>query len=74
MIEPEKQRIQAMTKRKDSIPKFMKYSGSIEDPSDLSSRRGFSWVVGEKIVEEKAEVKLSKNSLRPKPRQAASLP
>ena len=29
------------TKKKSSIPKFMKYAGSIRGPADLSSRRGF---------------------------------
>jgi hypothetical protein len=31
-----------MAKRKSLIQKFMKHLGSIEGPSDLSSRRGFS--------------------------------
>ncbi len=30
-----------MAKRKSSIPKFMKYAGSVRGPADLSSRRGF---------------------------------
>ncbi len=30
-----------MAKRKDPIPKFMKYAGSMRGPADLSSRRGF---------------------------------
>jgi hypothetical protein len=30
-----------MAKKKSSIPKFMKYAGSIQGPPDLSSRRGF---------------------------------
>jgi len=78
MIEPETQRIQAMAKGKSPIPKFMKHSGSIQGPPDLSSRRGFSRRVGDKIVaedsvEEKAQFKPSKKSLRGKTRQAASL-
>jgi hypothetical protein len=55
-----------MAKKKSSIPKFMKYSGSIEGPADLSSRRGFS-----RVVEERAEVKPSKKSFRGETRQAA---
>ena len=51
-----------MAKRKDPIPKFMKYAGSIRGPADLSSRRGFSRVAGEKIVEDKAEIEPSKGS------------
>jgi len=67
-----------MAKKKKSIPKFMKYSGSIQGPADLSSRREFSRVAAEQMVETKfiegeAEVKPSKNSLRRKTRQAASL-
>jgi hypothetical protein len=48
MIEPETKRIQLNGKaRKSLIQKFMKkHSGSIEGPSDLSSRRGFSTGVG----------------------------
>src|SRR5260370_38876672 len=42
MMEPDTQRIQAMAKLKSPIPKFMKHSGSIQGPADLSSRRGFS--------------------------------
>jgi hypothetical protein len=30
-----------MAKQKSAIPKFMKYSGSVRGPADLSSRRGF---------------------------------
>jgi len=73
MIEPEKQRIQAMAKQKSPIPKFMKHAGSIHGPADLSSRRGFSRAVVEKIVEGKVEVKPPTKSLRGKTRQAASL-
>jgi hypothetical protein len=79
MIEVEPQRIQAMAKRKDSIPTFMKYAGSISGPADLSSRRGFSRGVGdkivvEKLVEEKTQFKLPKKSGRRKTQQAAPLP
>jgi len=78
MIEPDTQRIQAMAKRKSPIPKFMKHSGSIQGPADLSSRRGFSRGVGDKIVaedtvEEKDQFKPSKKSRRGETRQAASL-
>jgi hypothetical protein len=67
-----------MAKKKSSIPKFMKYSGSIEGPADLSSRRGFSRVpveeiVEKKVVEGKAEVKPSKKSFRGETRRTASL-
>ena len=67
-----------MAKKKKSIPKFMKYSGSKQGAADLSSRRVFSRVAAEqmvetKFIEGKAEVMPSKNSLRRKPRQAASL-
>jgi hypothetical protein len=41
-----------MAKAKSSNQKFMKHSGSIQGPADLSSRRGFSRVIDEKIVEE----------------------
>jgi len=56
----------------------MKYSGSIQGPADLSSRRGFSRALGDKIVvedtvEEKAQSKPSKRFLRRPTRQAASL-
>jgi hypothetical protein len=56
----------------------MKYAGSIQGPPDLSSRRGFSRGLGDKIVaedtvEDKAEIKPSKKSLRRETRQAASL-
>jgi hypothetical protein len=56
----------------------MKYSGSIPGPPDLSSRRGFSQGVANKIVvedtvEEKAQFKPSKRFLRGKTRQAVSL-
>lgn len=58
-----------MAKKKNSIPKFMKYSGSIQGPPDLSSRRGFSRIAVEKFVEEKAEVKpLKKSHLGQAPR------
>jgi hypothetical protein len=78
MIEPETQRIQAMAKAKESHSKFMKYSGSIQGPADLSSRRGYSRGAGGKIevlgiVEEKEVVKPSKKSVRGKTRQVASL-
>jgi hypothetical protein len=68
----------AMAKRTGPTPKFMKYSGSIQGPADLSSRRGFSRGVENKIVvedtvEEKAQFKPSKRFLRGKTRQAASL-
>jgi hypothetical protein len=54
---------------KSSIPKFMKHSGSIQGPPDLSSRRGFSRVAVEKFVEEKAEVTpLKKSRLGQAPR------
>ena len=63
-----------MENRKSSIPKFMKYSGSIRGPEDLSSRRGFSRVVEEntagQIVEEKAEDKPSKKSSRGETRRS----
>ncbi len=67
-----------MAKKKKSIPKFMKYSGLKQGPADLSSRRVFSRVAAEqmvetKFIEGKAEVKPSKKSLRRQPRQAASL-
>ena len=58
-----------MAKKKQSIPKFMKYSGSKQGAADLSSRRVFSRVaVVEKTVEgkntqEKADVKPSKKSV-----------
>jgi hypothetical protein len=61
-----------MAKRKKSIPKFMQHSGSIQGPADLSSRRGFSRVAVEKIVEEKAEVKPSKEPVRKETQRAAS--
>jgi hypothetical protein len=56
----------------------MEYSGSIQGPPDLSSRRGFSRGEGGKIVardavEDKAEFKPSKKSRRRETRQAASL-
>jgi hypothetical protein len=55
----------------------MKYSGSIQGPADLSSQRGFSRGVANKIVvedtvEEKAQFKPSKRFLR-ETRRAASL-
>jgi hypothetical protein len=53
MIEPETQMFRAVAKKESSIPKFMKHSGSIQGPPDLSSRRGFSRIVVEKFVEEK---------------------
>jgi hypothetical protein len=49
-----------MAKRKSSVPKFMKYSGSIKGPVDLSSRR----ISEAKITDEKAEVKPLKKPLR----------
>jgi hypothetical protein len=56
----------------------MKYTGSIQGPAELSSRRGFSRSVANKIVvedtvEEKAQFKPSKRFLRGKTRRAASL-
>jgi hypothetical protein len=78
MIKVEPQRIQAMATRKDPIPQFMKHAGSIQGPADLSSRRGFSRgvedkVVADKIVAEKTQFKRAKKSRRGKTRQAASL-
>jgi hypothetical protein len=82
MIKVEPQRIQAMAKRKDSIPTFMKYAGSISGPADLSSRRGYSRGIGDKIVvnEISAEKVVAKKtqskpekSRRGKTRQAVSL-
>ena len=46
-----------MAKRTSPTPKFMKYSGSIQGPADLSSRHGFSLV-----VERKSEVEPSPKS------------
>src|SRR5258708_12466718 len=43
-----------MAKRARPTPKFMKYSGSIQGPADLSSQGGFSLV-----VERKSEVERS---------------
>jgi hypothetical protein len=67
-----------MAQQKISIPKFMKYAGSIEGPADLSSRRGFSRVVVEDNAEEAADVDKSgprpvKRSVPGKTRRAASL-
>jgi len=69
MIKVERQRIQAMAKREDSIPKFMKYAGIIRGPADLSSRLGYSRRAGDKIVvdeivPEKTQSKPSKKSRR----------
>jgi hypothetical protein len=71
MIEPETQRIQAMAKRKSPVPGFIKYAGSIQGSVDLSSRRGGSRVVVDRIVEEKAEAKPPTKSLRRLPLRSA---
>jgi hypothetical protein len=63
-----------MAKRKSLIQKFMKHSGSIEGPSDLSSRRGFSKGVGKLNKTGKAAViETPKSPAKGKTRQAASL-
>jgi hypothetical protein len=51
-----------MAKKKSSIPKFMKYAGSIRGPADLSSRRGYSRIAAEEVADERAEVKSPKKS------------
>ena len=63
-----------MAKRKSLIQKFMKYSGSIDGPPDLSSRRGFSSgaskVKGK--VEKATTVEPTRSPARRKTRQALS--
>jgi hypothetical protein len=63
-----------MAKRKSVIQKFMKHSGSIEGPSDLSSRRGFSTGVGKLTKTGRAAaIETTKSPAKGKTRQAASL-
>jgi hypothetical protein len=64
-----------MAKRKRSIQKFMKHSGSVDGPPDLSSRRGFSSGVGKikEKVEKSTTVESTRSTARQKTRQAASL-
>jgi hypothetical protein len=57
-------------KKKSSIPKFMKYAGSISGPPDLSSRRGFSRVALDEVADERAEVKSPKKSRPEEARRA----
>jgi hypothetical protein len=78
MIKAERERIQAMAKQENPIPKFMKCAGSISGPADLSSRRGYSRgvddrIVADKTVAEKVGFKRAKKARCGKTWQGASL-